>query len=189
MYITLLLHLKGWTITIAQLALAPLLSYLNHKTGPCTKMKRALISSCTAVRVQLPYWTHAVGIHAYWPVRVQLYSTWTYRSVCSTVQHCIQLYSRRKLAGIQRSLRNDVISRNRRNLQNRNSAAAGIAIRFGPNVLLKCSVRQTGPKYPTITLDFTYKSSFSLNHKFNHYLWCTRDFPQGQVTGGRGGRF
>eukprot|EP01047_Picozoa_sp_COSAG01_P125154 COSAG01_NODE_54184_length_333_cov_18.119658_1_plen_53_part_01 len=21
----------------------------------------------------LPYWTHAVGIHAYWPVRVQLY--------------------------------------------------------------------------------------------------------------------
>eukprot|EP01047_Picozoa_sp_COSAG01_P002306 COSAG01_NODE_60_length_29981_cov_23.262533_31_plen_99_part_00 len=43
------------------------------------------------------------------------------------------------------SLRNDIISRNRRNLQNRNSAAAGIAIRFGPNVLLKCSVRKTGP--------------------------------------------
>eukprot|EP01047_Picozoa_sp_COSAG01_P135917 COSAG01_NODE_66231_length_270_cov_17.578947_1_plen_75_part_10 len=33
------------------------------------------------------------------------------------------------------SLRNDIISRYRRNLQNRNSAAAGIAIRFGPNIL------------------------------------------------------
>ena len=43
----------------------------------------------------------------------------------------VQLYSRRKLAGIQRSLRNDTISRNRRNLQNTNSAAAEIAIRFG----------------------------------------------------------
>ena len=62
------------------------------------------------------------------------------------------------------SLRNGSISRNRRNLQNRNSAAAGIAIRFGPTVLLKCSVRQIGPKYPTTTLDFAYKSSFSLNH-------------------------
>eukprot|EP01047_Picozoa_sp_COSAG01_P019353 COSAG01_NODE_1073_length_11862_cov_11.086117_2_plen_207_part_00 len=62
------------------------------------------------------------------------------------------------------SLRNDIISRYRRNLQNRNSAAAGIAIRFGPNILLKCDRRQTGPKYPTTTLDFAYKSSFSLNH-------------------------
>ena len=62
------------------------------------------------------------------------------------------------------SLRNDLISRYRRNLQNRNSVAAGIAIRFGPNILLKCSVRQTGPKYPTTTLDDGYKSSFSLNH-------------------------
>jgi hypothetical protein len=31
------------------------------------------------------------------------------------------------------------------------------------------SVRQTGPKYPTIRIDDGYKSSFSLNHKFNHY--------------------
>ena len=30
--------------------------------------------------------------------------------------------------------------------------------------LLKCPGRQTGPEYPTITLDFAYKSSFSLNH-------------------------
>ena len=76
---------------------------------------------------------------------------------------------RRKLAGIQRSLRKYTISRNRRNLQNRNSAAAEIAIRFGPKILLKCSVRKTGPKYPTISLDDGYKSSFSLNHKLNHY--------------------
>ena len=62
------------------------------------------------------------------------------------------------------SLRKYRISRYRRNLQNRNSAAAGIAIRFGPNILLKCDRRQTGPKYPTTTLDFAYKSSFSLNH-------------------------
>ena len=61
------------------------------------------------------------------------------------------------------SLRKYRISRYRRNLQNRNSAAAGIAIRFGPNILLKCPVRQTVPEYPTITLDFAYKSSFSLN--------------------------
>jgi hypothetical protein len=78
-------------------------------------------------------------------------------------------YSRRKLAGIQRSLRKYTISRNRRNLQNRNSAAAEIAIRFGPKILLKCVSRKTGPKYPTIGLDYGYKSSFSLNHKFNHY--------------------
>ena len=62
------------------------------------------------------------------------------------------------------SLRKYRISRYRRNLQNRNSAAAGIAIRFGPNILLKCDRRKTGPKYPTTTLDFAYKSSFSLNH-------------------------
>eukprot|EP01047_Picozoa_sp_COSAG01_P026880 COSAG01_NODE_1748_length_9329_cov_99.035861_8_plen_115_part_00 len=36
-----------------------------------------------------------------------------------------------------RSLRNPRISRNFRNLQNRNSAAAGIALRFGPKILLK----------------------------------------------------
>jgi hypothetical protein len=79
---------------------------------------------------------------------------------------------RRKLAGIQRSLRNDTISRNCRNLQNRIPAATEIAIRFRPKILLKCSVRKTGPKYryPTIGLDYGgYKSSFSLNHKFNHY--------------------
>ena len=64
----------------------------------------------------------------------------------------VQLYSRRKLAGIQRSLRNPRISRNRRNLQNRNSAAAEIAIRFGPKILLKCSVRKTGPKFRTTGL-------------------------------------
>jgi hypothetical protein len=29
--------------------------------------------------------------------------------------------------------------------------------------------RETGPKYPTIGLDYGYKSSFSLNHRFNHY--------------------
>jgi hypothetical protein len=29
--------------------------------------------------------------------------------------------------------------------------------------------RKTGPKYPTIGLDYGYKSSFSLNHRFNHY--------------------
>ena len=81
----------------------------------------------------------------------------------------VQLYSRRKLAGIQRSLRKYTISRNRRNLQNRNSAAAEIAIRFGPKILLKCSVRKTGPKFRTTGLDYGYKSSFSLNHKFNHY--------------------
>jgi hypothetical protein len=46
----------------------------------------------------------------------------------------------------------------RANLQNRNSAAAEIAIRFGPKILLKCSVRQRGPKYPTIGLDDGYKS-------------------------------
>jgi hypothetical protein len=62
------------------------------------------------------------------------------------------------------SLRKDRISRNRRNLQNRNSAAAEIAIRFSPKILLKCSMRETGPKYPTIGLDYGYKSSFSLNH-------------------------
>jgi hypothetical protein len=81
----------------------------------------------------------------------------------------VQLYSRRKLAGIQRSLRNPRISRNRRNLQNRNSAAAEIAIRFGPKILLKCDRRETGPKYPCTGLDYGYKSSFSLNHRFNHY--------------------
>ena len=62
------------------------------------------------------------------------------------------------------SLRKYRISRYRRNLQNRNSAAAGIAIRFGPKLLLKCDRRQTGPKYPTTSLDDGYKSSFSLNH-------------------------
>jgi hypothetical protein len=77
----------------------------------------------------------------------------------------VQLYSRRKLAGIQRSLRNPRISRNRRNLQNRNSAAAEIAIRFGPKILLKCDRRETGPKYPCTGLDYGYKSSFSLNHR------------------------
>ena len=69
------------------------------------------------------------------------------------------------------SLRNDTISRNRRNLQNRNSAAAGIAIRFGPKILLKCDRRQTGPKYPCTGLDDGYKSSFSLNH---HYVQSLR---------------
>ena len=64
----------------------------------------------------------------------------------------VQLYSRRKLAGIQRSLRNRRISRNRRNLQNRNSAAAEIAIRFGPKILLKCDRRETGPKFRTTGL-------------------------------------
>ena len=49
---------------------------------------------------------------------------------------------------IQRSLRKYTISRNRRNLQNRNSAAAEIPIRFRPKILLKCSVTKTGPKYP-----------------------------------------
>jgi hypothetical protein len=29
--------------------------------------------------------------------------------------------------------------------------------------------RKTGPKFPTIGLDYGYKSSFSLNHRFNHY--------------------
>ena len=86
----------------------------------------------------------------------------------------VQLYSRRKLAGIQRSLRKYTISRNRQNLQNRNSEAAEIAIRFGPKILLKCSVRKTGPKYPTITLDFAYKSSFSLNRS------CTATDHKGQ---------
>jgi hypothetical protein len=74
----------------------------------------------------------------------------------------------------QRSLRNPRISRNRRNLQNRNSAATEIATRFGPKILLKCDRRETGPKYPTIGLDYGYKwykSSFSLNHKLNHYDW------------------
>jgi hypothetical protein len=47
----------------------------------------------------------------------------------------------------------DRISRNRRNLQNRNSTAPEIAIRFGPKILLKCDRRETGPKYPTIRLD------------------------------------
>jgi hypothetical protein len=28
-----------------------------------------------------------------------------------------------------------------------------VNIRFGPKLLLKCSVRKTGPKYPTIRLD------------------------------------
>jgi hypothetical protein len=50
-------------------------------------------------------------------------------------------------------LENRRISRNCRNLQNRNSAAAEIAIRFGPKILLKCVRRKTGPKYPTIRLD------------------------------------
>jgi hypothetical protein len=54
-------------------------------------------------------------------------------------------------------------------MQNMNSAAAEIAIRSGPKILLKCDRRQTGPKYPTIRIDDGYKSSFSLNHKFNHY--------------------
>jgi hypothetical protein len=142
--------------------------------------------------LQLPYWTHAVGIHAYWPVRVQLYeySTWTYRSVCSTVQHCTAvLYScRKKLAGIQRSLGNPRISRNRRNLQNRNSAATEIAIRFGPKILLKCDRRETGPKYPTIGLDYGYKSSFSLNHRFNHYDRRTWDFQQPKFQNRRADR-
>jgi hypothetical protein len=72
----------------------------------------------------------------------------------------VQLYSRRKLAGIQRSLGNRRISQNRRNLQNRNSAAAEIAIRFGPKILLKCDRRESGPKFRTIGLDYGYKSSF-----------------------------
>ena len=41
---------------------------------------------------------------------------------------------------------------------------AGIAIRFGPKILLKCDRRKTGPKYPCTGLDDGYKSSFSLNH-------------------------
>eukprot|EP01049_Picozoa_sp_SAG25_P006013 SAG25_NODE_432_length_8108_cov_357.746442_8_plen_257_part_00 len=68
-----------------------------------------------------------------------------------------------------RSLRNDTILRFRRNLQNRNSAAAELPIRFGPKILLKCDRRKTGPKYPCTRIDDGYKSSFSLNHKLNHY--------------------
>jgi hypothetical protein len=76
----------------------------------------------------------------------------------------VQLYSRRKLAGIQRSLGNPRISRNRRNLQNRNSAAAEIAIRFGPKILLKCSVRKTGPKFRTtgLTTGINLRSTLNL---------------------------
>jgi hypothetical protein len=76
----------------------------------------------------------------------------------------VQLYSRRKLAGIQRSLRKYTISRNRRNLQNRNSAAAEIAIRFGPKILLKCSVRKTGPKFRTtgLTTGINLRSTLNL---------------------------
>ena len=55
-------------------------------------------------------------------------------------------------------LRKYTISRNFGNLQNRNSAAAGIAIRFGPKLLLKCSGLKTGPKYPTIRSDDACKS-------------------------------
>jgi hypothetical protein len=68
-----------------------------------------------------------------------------------------------------RSLANGRISRNLRNLQNRNSAATEIAIRFGPKILLKCVRLKTGPKYPCTRIDDGYKSSFSLNHKFSHY--------------------
>ena len=83
----------------------------------------------------------------------------------------VQLYSRRKLAGIQRSLRNDTISRNRRNLQNRNSAAAEIAIRFGPKILLKCSVRKTGPKFRTtgLTTGINLRSTLTRQAQTNHY--------------------
>eukprot|EP01047_Picozoa_sp_COSAG01_P010057 COSAG01_NODE_422_length_17262_cov_42.635903_11_plen_192_part_00 len=69
-----------------------------------------------------------------------------------------------KRALVRRSLRNPRISRNRRNLQNRNSAAAEIAIRFGPEILLECARLKTGPKYPCTRIDYGYKSSFSLNH-------------------------
>ena len=88
-----------------------------------------------------------------------------YMDLCSTVQHCTAVprsrYSRRKLAGIKRSLTNRRNSRNCRNLQNRNSAASGIAIRFEPKILLKCSMRETGPKYPTIGLDYMYVLAIS----------------------------
>ena len=69
-----------------------------------------------------------------------------------------------KRALIWRLPTNDRISRNFRKLQNTNSAAAEIAIRFGPKILLECSVRETGPKYPCTRIDYGYKSSFSLNH-------------------------
>ena len=86
--------------------------------------------------------------------------------------------SRRAL--VWRSLRNPRISRNRRNLQNRNSAAAEIAIRSGPKILLKCSIRETGPKYPTIRIDdgYEYKP-----------VWCTRDPGTSLSTGERAGQF
>jgi hypothetical protein len=42
-------------------------------------------------------------------------------------------------------------------------------IRFGPKILLECARLKTGPKYPCTRIDYGYKSSFSLNHKLNHY--------------------
>jgi hypothetical protein len=69
-----------------------------------------------------------------------------------------------KRALVRRSLTNPRISRNFRKLQNTNSAAAEIAIRFGPKILLECARLKTGPKYPCTRIDYGYKSSFSLNH-------------------------
>ena len=73
-----------------------------------------------------------------------------------------------------RLLRNPRISRNRQNLQNRNSAAAELAIRSGPKILLKPVSRKTGPKYPCTRSDHACKSSFSLNRtsidRPPHYL-------------------
>jgi hypothetical protein len=92
-------------------------------------------------------------------------------AVCVAQYNTVQLYSRKKLAGIQRSLRKYTISRNRRNLQNRNSAAAEIAIRFGPEILLKCVRRKTGPKYSIqqlVSTTGTNLRSHSID-KLNHY--------------------
>jgi hypothetical protein len=33
---------------------------------------------------------------------------------------------------------------------------------------------KTGPKYPCARIDYGYKSSFSLNHKLNHYHYDRR---------------
>jgi hypothetical protein len=75
------------------------------------------------------------------------------------------------------SLTNGRISRNRRNLQNRNSAASEISIRFGPKILLKCDRRKTGPKYPTIRIGSTTGTNLR-SHSITSSIITTGAFPR-----------
>ena len=108
---------------------------------------------CSCCHPHPPQWTRIATSAA--RLRSQQNPESSDRSHHHSCSYTVLLYSCSRHPGTLdwTSLRKYRISRYRRNLQNRNSAAAGIAIRFGPNILLKCDRRQTGPKYPCTGLD------------------------------------